>query len=1653
MAEPQIGNVPHVRDWALLFYVCADVPLSAKAFPKSVGEHLAEVAGSIYGFDLTACHVFVQIDTPYEGATRWRLVSDDGACRFELAGAHHPVPESGAEPSSEKLIRLPTRINTGDPNEAVDFLKWAMSEGPALHNAVIVSGLGISRQNVQWILRDTKSFGREEQIKQFQAQNLFSICHDASHLDALEAHELRGIIEKITVKLGRRLDVVVFDADLTAFIELAYQLRDLADYCVAAAGIVPATLSKRENNSLDVWPWSDLRIVLASCWRIPNTTSAESIAKQIATAFNTEFARRPDRPDSRMVALRLQPITEAVGLLNHLTSLLLQSMGDWHVLNALLTVWREWKTLWSVADSPSPKDKGRHQSDWDDDIDRCDVFQFLLLIEAALSLEVANTPSDFEMLVRIKQVLRVATRVRTELVPNWLSQRFLSKLDRKLHELDELEKAEKKPAGNSAPSGDTPSDHPCETPPHSIRDGVAALKQIHQPPPDSQQKPSSGKKKKKELSLQTDERLFLPLELDESDPRSTELLMLLPWPQDLNYDVRAPLRSKDRKHQNAVKVTPPQDNCQASYGELDFARDAGWPLLVTALQLITWKPHVLWRIVSSMLFSRSGTTRDVMLRRLFSSRSVLSDMQTQFRAFKSEQSLRLSVRLAGHGGGQSARLLESRPLDAAPSNDCEHCHGQSDRENFRLELESPSGEAVVSENFSPVYRSTFRTAMRSFNEIVNGDGSLSDAVSVLEQLGCSMGEDVIQDLRDRLEAEHAKLAKDTDLAPHLRLQIDPELMPYPWELISDGHGMLFERFSLGRQFFMPPRRRTTKRETRPLRVLVLGDPVFHPNWIAESKLALSQLPGAVREAHAVVDLFRDLREDLNGIVEVWIEHHIGESITFNQVRGWLRSGDYDIIHFAGHACFNVDDPEGSGWLLSDGLLHAREIRNTLEWSESPPWLVYANACEAGMDRASSLADYGYQTDVYGLSSAFTAHGVRGYIAPLWPINDEVAVLLATEFYCTLLLDRRSLGESLSKAKSIAKRLLVGTPGTAQGSQLPARTALSWASVVLYGDPTQNLFQSLWGGAVSSDKAGDPHATPDGFTSSGSSPRSDDHSPFEKAQPNHKPMTLERRRRFMPRIQQAPLRQVLEAVQSPTMIKVDVSRSMDELPNRVEKALELVEVDGIRQWMVWDRRTNQRGPIDSGGLMALTSQPEFRQLLGINRSRGDRSAWDYVWIGGKWALQKLVGDDDDDNQEALFKQFAKQWDDNTVKQPGLLEYQKGHVLVPVTKKNWQPLEKDERILLVIHGTFSSADSPKDGFKAEFWKKFPHRTGPLDPNTPHPKREQWRILFYNHQTLSESPEANADELATMLNELTLKDGQPLLEGLLKEQQQASGALNEDQGPSLPIDLIVHSRGGLVARAFCELCELTLASKKKSKLTRLIRHVVFLGTPNAGTLLAAPKNFGRLANYLLNLVHRDSTGLFGKLSSFLAESFVRWQMKANIPGLNAQNPETLSDPQSLLGRLHEGDTGIYLAKTAKRHDNQETWPKYLCVAANFEPGDLTEGFDISSINKFVGSVPELAKSLVGVGFDQLTDAFLNAPNDLVVDTASVWSLRLGRKQKCDPDVGVQLESVMLFNIDKELPHPVGLQLYKKPWIQHFNLFGQSETQEFILRSLKLQ
>ena len=1522
-----------LKPWTFLLYFCGDT----SSLEKAVQEDVQEVASACQ-VGLDQVHVILQHDSPNGGARRY-VGSGDQWIEFNED--------------------QPVRVNTGDPQEAIDFFTWGLKLAPSRHVAAFFSGQGIRKKYADDIRRQRDIFERSDAAmsnqpdRPFGAWDLFSICHDESHHDALDVAELQRVLQAAATLLDRKVDLVVFDAGCTAFIEIAYQLRDVARIMVAPRGLTP-------DSGL---PYHE--ILLACDQEIVNlerleashtaklgqepTTPAEWPPEKAAlglahvlglAAAKETFPKGEEVPE--LVVIDLQHTVATVQIIDYLAGTLLNHLGDWHVLNAVRQTGEFVKLMVFLAqlrDSP----KGDHS-----DLPAVDLFRLLCVSEAYYESEEPQTPAEFGQLMRLQHVRRVVRHARQQLVPK-------SYLDRVTKRLKGFQ---------TFISPEVLQKFSDET---NARWNNADIQKVLE---------NFDRVLRWFAGCQSNAKVAIPIWVETHAPDPSFGLSILVTPSE-NLDT------------DSTKTSMSGIIRASNYNKLDFCRDANWTTTLGVLQLIVEKPHALWRMIMSSMFSQNEQTRNSTLQRFLESSTVLSGISEQFRGFRSGLAITLSLDVT------------SREATApAGEDECGICRGTADREEFKLRLQTADGSPRVQENPSPIYRSTTESALKSFEILLSSDEPVEEAMTVLRQLGRSLGEDIIQDLGEPLSEERQRLAQDTALAPHLRLQIPKHLMRYPWELMSDQEGLLFERFAMGRQFFT--RSRMPQKKQRPetaLRVLILGDPKFDPDFWKTSKP--NQLPGAVREAKHVVELFRELRDDLEGIVEVWIEAHIECVITVNLVRDLLRSGRYDIIHYAGHACFNPDDAEGSAWLLSDGLLHAREIRNTLQWTPTPPWLVYANACEAGMEGGDSIASEElrrYQGDVCGLGSAFTDHGVRGYLAPLWPINDDVALQIATDFYRGLLIKRFTLGESLFKAKQDAKHRLLGIDGQAQGSMLPAQVALSWASLVLYGDPSQALFQSLWSGASSAQKnAPQPPTHP-----------ADDH--FERKSPNNwKPD--QSRRRFMPRIQQASARSIVNEMNGLGLTSGDAPRvrgANGEL-SKQHQAVELVEVNGLRFWQVVDPDTGKKTSLPGSNLKAQIESQELKDRLGCNRGFTD-----YVRVIGKWAVNLVTGTE----QESLELLLARQFDQGLVPVERLAEVCEDSSLRTLrSEKKWTELGDHDRVILIIHGTFSQAKSPVEGFNLDAdgkpshffrdltaaWAKQ-HKDDPLSPTM--------RVIAYDHWTLSKSPLDNAADLARALYDLDPK------------------LLSKDR-----LDLMVHSRGGLVARSFVELKFEGQQEIDYPVATRCaaVRRVIFMGTPNAGTQLANPVNAGRLADFLVNLAHLDGFGFFARMSGLLAQSVVHKEL-SEIPGLRAQNPNLRDKKGELLNRLHCEVTTVF-DKDSKFKEGQQK--KYWCVAANYEPFDDKGATDLTGIGEH----------LKAVGLDEAFDAFYNVTNDLVVDTHGVWAFRKESQQMLKTTGDLDGAQVLLFNpTPAATQEPPTAQRVRAVRVHHCNLFMKREVRQFV-------
>ncbi|MES3032579.1 MAG: hypothetical protein V4813_01130 [Gemmatimonadota bacterium] len=237
----------------------------------------------------------------------------------------------------------------------------------------------------------------------------------------------------------------------------------------------------------------------------------------------------------------------------------------------------------------------------------------------------------------------------------------------------------------------------------------------------------------------------------------------------------------------------------------------------------------------------------------------------------------------------------------------------------------------------------------------------------------------------------------------------------------------------------------------------------------------------------------------------------------------------------------------------------------------------------------------------------------------------------------------------------------------------------------------------------------------------------------------------------------------------------------------------------------------------------------------------------------------------------------------------------------------------RSLLFIHGTFSTAHG---GFM-----NIPKST--LEMLSAH---YGGRVFAFNHPSLSEDPPSNAKKFFEMM---------------------------KASGKTLDCDIICHSRGGLVSRALVERSTASGVSEDDFR----VGAVVFVGTPNAGTLLAQP-------DHMMSMIDRYTTAL-----NIIPTGPVTEILEAIICTVKVLAHATM---KALDGLMSMNPTGDYL-KLVNRPGNTAT--RYYAIAANFEPNTPE-----------TAALKTIVKHKIG---DAMVDRiFKDAHNDLVVPTDGVFT-----------------------------------------------------------------
>jgi hypothetical protein len=236
---------------------------------------------------------------------------------------------------------------------------------------------------------------------------------------------------------------------------------------------------------------------------------------------------------------------------------------------------------------------------------------------------------------------------------------------------------------------------------------------------------------------------------------------------------------------------------------------------------------------------------------------------------------------------------------------------------------------------------------------------------------------------------------------------------WPWEVLSFGGWTPAGAMGLSRRYaaegMSVAKWREQRRRAKEFNVLLVVNPT-------------GDLPGAVEEGERVAAMLT--RVEGAGITAIR-----GADATRARLLAEFRSGDYDAIHFAGHAWFDPAAPASSGILCAGGRVLSGA---DLAAMDSVPALVFFNACESGRLRATVNPLRQLDRSV-GFAEAFLRGGVANFIGTWWPVADEAAAAFAAALYRDL-----ARGESIGAALNMARAAVRALPSA------------DWANYLHYG---------------------------------------------------------------------------------------------------------------------------------------------------------------------------------------------------------------------------------------------------------------------------------------------------------------------------------------------------------------------------------------------------------------------------------------------------------------------------------------------------------------------------------------------------------------------------------------------------------------------------
>lgn len=290
------------------------------------------------------------------------------------------------------------------------------------------------------------------------------------------------------------------------------------------------------------------------------------------------------------------------------------------------------------------------------------------------------------------------------------------------------------------------------------------------------------------------------------------------------------------------------------------------------------------------------------------------------------------------------------------------------------------------------------------------------------------------------------------------------------------------------------------------------------------------------------------------------------------------------------------------------------------------------------------------------------------------------------------------------------------------------------------------------------------------------------------------------------------------------------------------------------------------------------------------------------------------------------------------------------------------------LVLIHGTFSNSDNCITTFNAtaegqEFLKRAA-------------KHYKGNVFAFDHPTLSVGPILNALDLARYF-----------------------------KGQKTKVDLVCHSRGGLVGRWWADAIDPNGNHCRKA---------VFVGSPLAGTGLTAPPNIRSTINMLTKYgdAMQSATGAGSFVIPVLSVVECLLRVVTSITSLAAKTPVVDAAMAMVPGLFAMSRVGNNPELLRLLEAGTADADRYHAIISNFEPTDPTWKFWRAFRKERIANFA--------------SDAIFDGANDLVVDTDSMDHLA------------------------KTLRISSTLDFEDSTTVHHLNYFQQPRTIEFLSETL---